>query len=50
MCRSCEGETRAELCVTCESLVGTFPLRRESFELGEALSYAWERFTNHAHR
>lgn len=45
MCAGCQSILRAELCDDCERIVGSFPMRRESFDLMEALSYSWERYT-----
>lgn len=45
MCSSCQSLSRADLCDACERVVGSFPLRRESFDVMEALSYSWERYT-----
>ena len=46
MCRECRATTRMELCEDCERHVGTFPLDRQSFDIGAAASYAWARYSD----
>lgn len=45
MCSACESLSRRDLCDACERVVGSFPLRRESFDVMAALSYSWERYS-----